>query len=64
MHVSEAHLLEAHPVGDFIWEIPTAAKEGMLVPARIYALAAFRADTGIDISRKVVTFSPIGNIKG
>ncbi|HXJ82528.1 MAG TPA: hypothetical protein VMS64_28055 [Candidatus Methylomirabilis sp.] len=37
MQVSEALSSEAAPVWDCIWGIPTRAKEGMLVPARIYA---------------------------
>ena len=40
MEVTETLRLEARPVGDCIWEIPTGAKEGMLVPARIYASEA------------------------
>jgi tRNA-splicing ligase RtcB len=37
------------PVGDCIWEIPTRAKEGMLVPARIYASEALlgQMDQGV-----------------
>jgi hypothetical protein len=40
MRVSETLSSEARPLGDCIWEIPTRAKEGMLVPARIYASEA------------------------
>jgi tRNA-splicing ligase RtcB len=37
MRVSEELKTKARPVGDCVWEIPPSAKEGMLVPARIYA---------------------------
>ena len=37
MKISEGLAAEARPVGDCIWEIPPSAKDGMLVPARIYA---------------------------
>ena len=29
--------MEIRKISDYIWEIPVTAKEGMLVPARIYA---------------------------
>lgn len=29
--------MEVKKISDYIWEIPTTEKEGMLVPARIYA---------------------------
>ena len=49
MRVSEALSTEAAPVGECIWEIPTRAKEGMLVPARIYASEALlgQMDQGV-----------------
>jgi tRNA-splicing ligase RtcB len=49
MRVSKALSTEARPVGECIWEIPTTAKEGMLVPARIYASEALFAqmDSGV-----------------
>ncbi len=37
MRISKALSAGARPVSDCIWEIPPSAKEGMLVPARIYA---------------------------
>jgi tRNA-splicing ligase RtcB len=45
----EALSTEARPVGECIWEIPTSAKEGMLVPARIYASEALlgQMDQGV-----------------
>jgi tRNA-splicing ligase RtcB len=41
--------MQANPVGDCIWEIPRSAKEGMHVPARIYASEALLAgmDAGV-----------------
>ena len=34
---------QARQVGDCVWEIPPAAKPGMLVPARVYASGALLA---------------------
>ncbi len=49
MRVSEALSSEARLLSECIWEIPPTAKEGMLVPARIYASEALlgQMDQGV-----------------
>jgi len=49
MRVSEVLSTQARPVSDCIWEIAPTAKEGMLVPARIYASEALlgQMDQGV-----------------
>ncbi len=62
MRVSEALSSEVRPLSDCIWEIPPTAKQGMLVPARIYASEALVAQMDAGVFEQVTNVACLPGI--
>ena len=51
-------------VSDYVWEIPVTAKEGMRVPARIYASEELLKDMDAGVFEQVTNVACLPGIQG